>query len=171
MITDEFAPAPDEVVEQIRAARSEIEAIIEELPPEQMTDVRDEGGWSIKDHLAHIAEWQRHALALLHGVPPHEAWGIDRETHQQLDLDGINAMIHERNLDRSLSHVLREFRKAHEQGIMEIERLSEDDLQRDLPGREPDGWVTIGDALIGTFVRHDTDHVDDILTLANEPAP
>jgi uncharacterized damage-inducible protein DinB len=164
---DELVPTPDEVVEQSRAARAEIEAILEEVSSGQMTDVHDDGGWSIKDHLAHIAAWQWHTLGLIAGIPPHEAWYIDETTHQQLDLDGINEMIYERNKDRPLDDVLTDFRKAHEQAILEVSRMSEDDLARELPGRYQGGWVTIADAITGACIQHDFDHAEDIRMLAN----
>jgi len=46
----------DELIEYYRQARRELLAVLEGLTDEQMTE-RSLDGWSVKDHLAHLAVW------------------------------------------------------------------------------------------------------------------
>ncbi len=167
---DDFQSGADEVLEQVHAARAEIESIIDELSKEQMTQATDDGGWSIKDHLAHIAEWQRRGLGVIEGRAAWESLGIDRETYRQLDIDGVNQIIYERNKDRPLAEVLTDFRKMQERVILTLEQMNEDDLDRSIPtDMEEVTYRRIGDIVLGNFSGHDSDHVEDIRLLANQP--
>lgn len=166
---DEVPTAAEDVLEQVHAARAEIEAIIDHLSREQMTEATDEGGWTIKDHLAHIAEWQRRGLAAIEGRPPWEAFGIERERYEQLDIDGINAILYERNKDRPVEEVITDFRKTQEKVVLTLEQMNEDDLQRGIPKEYSTKYRTIGELALSTFPGHDGEHVEDIRLLANQP--
>lgn len=166
---DDMPTGADDVLEDIHAARSEIEAIIEELSQEQMTQATDEGGWSIKDHLAHIVEWQRRGLGVIEGRAAWESLGIDRETYESLDTDGINQIIFERNRDRTLADVLTDFRKTQERVILTLEQMNEDDLDRRIPKSLNEQDRRIIDIVERNFAGHDREHVEDIRQLANEP--
>src|SRR5699024_4919064 len=108
-------------------------AILGQLSEEQMTGPVDDGGWSIKDHLAHIAEWHRRGLGILEGRHPHEALDIPEEDYPENDIDALNEILFQRNKDRALGDVLGDFRKTHEQALTTVERMSDDDLEEELP--------------------------------------
>lgn len=166
---DEVPTAAEDVLERVHASRAEIEAIIDHLSQEQMTAATDDGGWTIKDHLAHIVEWQRRGLAAIEGRPPWDAFGIDREEYQKLDIDGINAILHERNKDRPVEEVVTEFRKTQEKVVLTLEQMNEDDLQRGIPEEYSTRYRTIGELALSTFAGHDDEHVEEIRLLANQP--
>jgi hypothetical protein len=166
---DAIPTSADDILEEVHAARAEIEAIIDELSDEQMTQVQDDGGWTIKDHLAHIADWQRRGLGVIEGRPAWEAMGIDKETYQSLDIDGVNEILYERNRDRSLPEVLTEFRKTQEKVVLTLEQMNEDDLEREIPTGFNERHPRIIDIARENFAGHDHDHVEDIRQLANEP--
>lgn len=166
---DDLPTGADEVLEDIHSARAEIEAIIDQLSPEQMTGATDEGGWSIKDHLAHIAEWQRRGLAIIEGRTSWEALGIDRETWESKDIDEINQIIYERHKDESLREVLTDFRKTQEKVILTLEQMNEDDLDRAIPDSFNEKYRRVIDLVEANFSGHDRDHVEDIRELANQP--
>ncbi len=121
--------------------------VVEQLSPEQMLTPAD-GGWSPKDNLAHLSEWMRfmvyHYLAKR---PPALAMGIDPKTFTFLNEDGINAILFERNKDRSLEDVLDDLHKAYDGVIKTLKNMSffallrpfrpDDPLQRPVIG-----WVT-----------------------------
>lgn len=166
---DNVPTGAEEVLEQVHAARAEIAAIIDQLSHEQMTEATDEGGWSIKDHLAHIAEWQRRGLAAIEGRPPWEAFGIERDQYERLDIDGINEILYERNKDRPVEEVITDFRKTQEKVVLTLEQMNEDDLQREIPQEYSSKYRTIGELALSTFPGHDHEHVEDIRLLANQP--
>jgi uncharacterized damage-inducible protein DinB len=166
---DDMATSADDILEEVHSARAEIEAIIDQLSQEQMTKATDEGGWSIKDHLAHIAEWQRRGLGVIEGLSSWEAMNMDKETYEATDIDRINEMLYERNKDRPLAEVLTEFRKTQEKVILTLEQMNEDDLERPIPASDSSRYRRIIDIVRGNFAGHDNDHVEDIRQLANEP--
>jgi hypothetical protein len=166
---DDMPTRADEVLEDVHAARAEIEAIIEELSPEQMTQATDDGGWSIKDHLIHIVEWQNRGIGIFENRTSWESLQIDEETYRSLDIDGINDIIFKRHQDRDLHDVLTEFRKSQERVILTLEQLNEDDLERPTPAHIRDEYPQFIDLIEANFAGHDRDHVEDIRQLANEP--
>jgi hypothetical protein len=168
---DEMPTRADEVLEDVHAARAEIEAIIEQVSPEQMTQVTDDGGWSIKDHLIHIAEWQTRGIGVIEGVASWESLNIDEDTYQSNDIDSINDIIFNRNQNLDLRDVLVAFRKSQERVIMTLEQMNEDDLERSSPDHIRDQYPRLIDLIEANFAGHDRDHVEDIRQLANEPLP
>jgi hypothetical protein len=164
-----FPGVREEILEEIQASRAEIEAIIDQLSERQLTESIDDGGWSIKDHLAHIASWQKHGIAVISGSPPHEGFGLDKETYEQSDMHGINEILHERNKDRPLNDVLSDFRNTHWKVLTTIERMNDDDLERDLPPEYTGEHRTVREFALNHFSDHDADHVEDIRALANQP--
>jgi len=91
------------------------------------TGVTD-GGWSVKDILAHLVEWQQMNLdwyaAGLHGQkPPMPAPGYTLR-----ELPRLNEMIYRKHHRRSLQDVLRDYRSYHERVVKLIEGLPDADL-------------------------------------------
>ena len=101
-----------------------LERAIGSLSDEQM-GVSDEGGWSIKDNLAHLTAWEEYmCLHHLQNLPPHEALGLDEESYGQGDEDELNEILFQRNKDRTVSEVLDALRSVHEQVIADLEQIS-----------------------------------------------
>jgi hypothetical protein len=159
----------EEILEEIQAKRAEIEAIVDQLSEQQLTEARDDGGWSIKDHLAHVVEWQRRGLGAIEGRAPWEAFGIDREQYDQLDIDGINDILYQRSKDRPVEEVITDFRKTQEKVVMTLEQMNEDDLQREILESHGSRYRRLGELARRTFPGHDNEHVEDIRLLANQP--
>ncbi len=160
----------EEVLANIRAARAELEAAFAGVSEEKLTGPVTDGGWTIKDHLAHIAEWQRRALALLDGKHPADGFQIDQETFEQFaDVHEINEHLFQRNRDRSLSDVIEDFRQTHQQVINRVEAMSDKDLQAELVGKIALRFPRVVDLLNYNVARHDRSHIEDIRELAEQP--
>jgi hypothetical protein len=95
------------------AAWSRLDDTVKSLSPRQLSDVRDRAGWAVKDHLIHVALWERALLASVDGRPRHEALGIDAATDTSEDWDGINAQIFAATRHRALDDVLETLRSTH----------------------------------------------------------
>jgi hypothetical protein len=95
-------------------ARSSLESVIEGRTEQELTEPRDAGGWSVKDHLYHLAVWERGIRYLLQGLPRHEGMELTPEQYRDLDTDAQNAVIFEKNKDRSLDDVMRVFGYEHQ---------------------------------------------------------
>ena len=170
-------PAPTvtkaELMARIDGARAAIEEAIAGADPERLTAPGDDG-WSVKDHLAHLAAWHHSFLALLEGRPRHTAMGVDKVTYETVGEDGINAFLHERDKDRPLDEVLAAFRGTHEQTLAALEPLTDLDLLRPYSHFQPDeppfnpapivGWIE------GNTHEHDEEHLGYIRRLLDRPA-
>jgi uncharacterized damage-inducible protein DinB len=160
----------DEVLENIRKARAELEASFAGLSEKQMTGPVTEGGWSIKDHLAHIAEYQRRALAVIAGLHQADGFGIDRETFEQFeDVHAVNEFLFQRNRDQELSDVLEDFRETHRIVEATVEQMSDADMQKKLSGKIAERFPRVVDLLNFNIARHDRVHIKDIQALAETP--
>ena len=61
-----------------------------------------EQGWTVKDHLTHMAAWERSTAFLLRRQPRHEGLGVPEEVYLHAGVHKINAAIREQTADRSL---------------------------------------------------------------------
>ncbi|HMA08630.1 MAG TPA: ClbS/DfsB family four-helix bundle protein [Ramlibacter sp.] len=127
------------------------------LTPDQMTRP-DAGGWSPKDNLAHLAAWMRYMMrAYVHKMPGHEAMGIEAGKWKQLDENGINAVLFERNRDLTPAQVLEMLRSTYADVTADLRTVPFDDLLR--PLREgPNGTLSVLDLVIGNTVEHFLEH-------------
>ena len=91
-----------------------LEEMVTRLDERALTEVRDPAGWSAKDHLMHVAQWEQALLAKVEGRPRHEALGIDAATDGSGDDDTINAAIFTATCQRPLAEVLRTLRATHD---------------------------------------------------------
>jgi hypothetical protein len=109
------------------------------LSPAQLTTPGPEGGWSVKDHLAHLATWEGMLVALLEGKPIHTAFGIDHAEYDALEsTDALNAVIAEQHKDRSLDEAMQRSEETHAQVVAKISALSDEDLLKPLTHFQPD---------------------------------
>jgi hypothetical protein len=142
---------------------------IEGLAPEQMSAPRS-GGWSVKDHLAHLAAWEQFLVQHhIQGQPPHQVMEMDAETFKRLDETGLNAMIRKGNRFRPVADVLAHLRWSHAQVLQTLEAMSFDDLTQPRYSDDPEkrpliGWV------IGNTYEHYAEHRQNIERMVGETA-
>jgi hypothetical protein len=170
LTTDTFAATPTkaDLIEGINRAWSNLERTIAGSDEEVLTTP---GGdrWSVKDHLAHIEGWQRYLLALLERRSPSAAIGIDLATLRSTEDDALNELLIEPTKEQSLSQVLADLRRTHEQLLAAIAALPEDDLERLAADYQPEELADDTDS-IGVWIHHICDehlrdHVDWIQPL------
>lgn len=168
---DDFPRDKEALLTGIRQSRTALEATLDRLGPEQLAGPADAQGWSVKDHLAHLAAWERSMAYLLRGRPRHEGLGVPEETYLRAGVDEVNAAIHARTRDRSPDEALADFRDAHRELLAALEPLSYDDLLRpyshylpDEPGEETGEPVLT--RLLGNTTEHYAEHLGWIEDLA-----
>lgn len=118
---------PDLLAEAL-AEYSALEQFLLTLTPEQMIQPLTSGGWSPKDYLAHLYEWQEMFFTWYEGGlrgenPPTPAPG-----YKWSQLPALNQAIYERFRDLPLEDVLAKFRANHARTVALAESLSESDL-------------------------------------------
>lgn len=112
--------------------------VVERLKPEQAT-LPDAGGWSVKDNLAHLAEWEQFMIdCYLRGRPAHEVMGLDKSTYEKMDETSQNAVLYERNKGRTFEDVLQGLKRSHEQVLAVLEEMAFADLMAQLDPDDPE---------------------------------
>lgn len=154
------------LLREIDEAWRELNGYLDSLTPEQMTEIRDPVGWALKDHLTHLAAWERAGAAFLQGKPRNEGLGVDKQTYlsgYSGDFDPINAVVQQQWKDLSIDEVRADFEAAHQELLHQIDALSDEDLLRALgtfapsvSGRYDDR--PISDLLYGDTVDHFREH-------------
>jgi hypothetical protein len=144
-------------------ARSALQRVIEDRSERELTELRDAAGWAVKDHLYHLAAWERGIVYLLRKRPRHEGMGISERAYTELDVDAMNAVIFEQSRDLPLSETLQAFRSSHQEMLDLLATLSWDDLQLPYSHYAPGDTVEQGDQpvlyrVFGNTARHFDEH-------------
>src|SRR5262245_59064987 len=114
MADNEFPQNTSQLLLTIELEWGKLMELVDRLTPEQMA-TPDEGGWSPKDNLAHLSEWMKAMVGFhLDRRPPHEVMGIPEElTEPWGKFDEINAVLFERNRNRSAEEVLADLQQTY----------------------------------------------------------
>lgn len=122
----------------------------------------DEGGWSPKDNLAHLAEWMNVLMGYhLDRRPSHEVLGVSEEVTKDWDMEVINPVLYERNRDRSTQDVLAELKRVYEELVAKLNAMSFEDLLKPRHASDPEKrpvliWV------LGDTTEHFAEHRETI---------
>lgn len=120
-----------ELLEEIHLERTALDNTLDLLTKRQMTQSGvTPGGWSVKDILAHLVEWQQMNFdwyeAGLRGEKPH----LPAPGMTMRDLPRLNEKIYRKHYRRSLQSVMSDYRTNHERMVLLIEKLPDDELVR-----------------------------------------
>ena len=161
--TDTQPRTKAELERELDQGWSSLEALLSELTEEEMTGPTDAQGWTVKDHLAHLAAWERSMVYLLEGKPRHEGLGVTEATYQG-DIDDLNAAIRAASKDVPLDTVMKLLRTTHDTLREQVAAMSEDDLQQtyshflpDEPGKD-DGRPILA-RISGNSGGHYAEHI------------
>ena len=118
-----------ELLEEIQLERKMLDEALASIPARLMTNAGvTRGGWSVKDILAHLVEWQQMNLdwyaAGLRGEKP----AIPAPGFTLRKLPRLNEMIYRKHHRRLLQAVLDDYRSHHERIVALIKTLSDADL-------------------------------------------
>jgi hypothetical protein len=118
-----------DLLEEIKLERAALDDTLALVTTRQMTKAGvTRGGWSVKDILAHLVEWQQmnfdwYEAGLRGEKPAMPAPGMTLR-----DLPRLNALIYQKHHRRPLQAILCDYRSYHERMLALIETLSDDDL-------------------------------------------
>ena len=124
----EYESIPELVIAIERAWRP-WEEYIRGLSPAELEGPTDDAGWTVKDHITHVAAWEGGIRALLQGDPRHEGMGISEED-LALDDDEINERIRNAHAGMAAADVVEESVLRHQGFIMELEALPDEAVYR-----------------------------------------
>jgi uncharacterized damage-inducible protein DinB len=132
--------------------------LISPASDERLTATDAEAGWSVKDHLGHLANWQQYVADLLAGAT------APRNIRDDAEMDRLNAAIAAENRARSLAEVRASFESSYQALRAQVERLTDAELDQPPPyGRDWDRklWQHIA----GNGFDHYQEHAEAIEAL------
>ena len=156
---------PENKNELLSAIRREWKLLMDVVAKLEATDkltTPDEGGWSAKDNLAHLAEWMNVMMGYhLDRRPPEEVMRVPKEVTKGWDMEVINPVLYERNKDRSTQDVLDELNRVYERLLQKLDSMPFEDLLKPRHAEDPEKrpvllWV------LGDTTDHFAEHRETI---------
>src|SRR5215212_1106980 len=132
---------PGSKAELMSAIRREWKLLMDTVAKldEQKMTAPDEGGWSPKDNLAHLAEWMNSLMGYhMERRPPHEVMGVSEEVTRGWDMEVINPVLFERNKNRSIDDVLAQLKQVYEALLTKLDGMSFEDLLNPRHANDPE---------------------------------
>jgi uncharacterized protein (TIGR03083 family) len=151
----------DELLAAVRRDRATLDALVAGLDQAQMQQPALDGGWSVKDALAHIAAWERACTTWLDAIARGETPGRP----EVQDVDGTNARFFEEARDSALADVTAESARSYQAIVEAVERLSD----AELADEKHFGWPTSRVASANTD-DHYREHIAQIEAWLQGPA-
>jgi uncharacterized damage-inducible protein DinB len=125
-------------------------------------------GWTVKDHLVHIAAWEHSLLALIEGHDREKAMGLPEAVD---GIDNVNEAVRKLHETDTPEEALVYFRDSHARLVAALGKLSDADLEKPYSHYQPKdsdekrpvvGWVA------GNTYEHYAEHIGWINHLLSE---
>lgn len=149
MTEDTLPKSKAELISLIDREWSALMDVVDQLSAEQMLTL-DEGGWSPKDNLAHLAVWMNILLGYhMDQRPAHEVAGVTPEVAKDWDFEVMNQVFFERHRDQPVEEVLYELNKTFDRVRARLDAMSDEDLMKPRRADDPEkrpilNWI-LGD--------------------------
>ncbi|MEP6985609.1 MAG: DinB family protein, partial [Chloroflexota bacterium] len=151
-----------ELLAKTRASWDVLNAYIATLNEEQLTQLTDAAGWSVKDHLIHIAVWEDGIWALLNKQSRAAQMGLEGDIWRKGGIDRANAIIHQQHEADSLADVEQKRHAIHDRLIQQIAAMSDKDLLHPYAyyqAQAASETHAVIDAVIGDTFEHYEQHI------------
>jgi hypothetical protein len=149
-----------ELLARIRRSRLALEDELSPLSEDQLA-IPASNGWSIKDHLAHLATWEFGMAELLRGRARFAAMQVEEAVSQGKSEEAINELMQRQHAGLSLSEVMDKFKDAHRQLLETLESLDDQDLYRPYASFMPGGEDSRQEAVINWVIGNTYEHFDE----------
>jgi hypothetical protein len=116
-----------ELTDAIQSARAELESFLAGLH-EKDASMKDANGWTVRDHVTHIAVWEDSVAVLFRGGKRHQALGIDEALYAEASFDEINDVIKRAQERLTLGQAVELMQRVHEALMDDVRRLSDAEL-------------------------------------------
>lgn len=150
----------EEVYQYLERSRTALLAVVEPRSDEEIARVGPEG-WSVKDHLAHLAMWERSMHAVLTGGDKAAALGVPPEVLASPDYDDTNEIIRARWAGISRVEAMAMLADARAGTHAILAGMTYDDLMKPYaayqPG-SPERTDPVAYWLAGNTWQHDDEH-------------
>lgn len=137
-MADNTSTSKSQLLSEIDRSWIALNSYLASLSEDQMTALRDERGWTIKDHLAHLSVWERSVVFFFQGKPRYQALGIDQALFTSDDFDEQNEVARKQSESMPLGEVIAQLKKVHGELMDFVNPLTEADLNRPFRSYPPD---------------------------------
>jgi hypothetical protein len=172
-MTDRLVTTKDELLSAINSEFQSLKGLLDRLSDTQMTSIRDSQGWTVKDHIAHLTDWERSALFFFQGRPRHLAIGVDESLYLREIENELNEVMRVQHQDTPLVEVVANFKDVHEELLRLLETLEDEDFQRPYSHYLPEEPGDSGDrpainVAYGNTAQHYREHHEWIESLIGD---
>ncbi len=146
--------------QRMAQAWRELWDFLNDLEEDDLTKKRDHAGWTIKDHIVHIAFWEIGIAALLKKQSRTDAMGFAANMWD-MGTDAINAAIQTRSRSLSWVEVKAMMEETHEQLLTAIDTLTDEDLTRPYNYFDPAADISepVLEYIVGNSFGHYEEHL------------
>jgi hypothetical protein len=116
------------IIARLQTERRRLEQIFAHLTPDDLQVPGVVGEWSIKDVLAHLADWEEHMPAWMAAARRGEPVDAIESGLDWKAFDAFNQRIYQRHREQSLDDVLAYFHGVHEQFMDMVEDMPEEEM-------------------------------------------
>jgi hypothetical protein len=116
------------IIEKFQAERRRLEQNLAGLTPDDLVMPGVVGEWSIKDVLAHLADWEAHMPVWLAAARLGDPVAEIETGLSWKQIDAFNQRIYLRHCDQLLEDVLFYFHDTHRQFMSMVEAMPEDEM-------------------------------------------
>ena len=157
MMTDHFTKA--KLLDELRAARAEWDALLAEIGEERMTESGAAGDWSVKDMIAHLTSYSQRFISASEAHFRGELPPLDGT--EGMDFETLNQHYYRLNKDRSLAEVLAESEQVFKRLLEVTELHSEEFLiqPQEFPSAPVPGPLFVWKILEGDVYGHYREHM------------
>lgn len=151
------------VIKRAEEAKQALDRRLEQLSEEQVTTLRSPDGWTVRDHVLHLALWMNSLAAMLRHEPRWEVMDVGDASGPAHSIDEINAIFQQRFRASSWPDVLMMYNHAHRQVLNELSAMDDADLQKPYAAYQPqeqrdDADRPILNWVVGNTYEHFEEH-------------
>jgi hypothetical protein len=145
----EIRATTKEMLKRIAAGWENLQNWLATLSDEQLSHATDAAGWTVKDHLMHLAVWEDGIEALLQKQSRHKRMGLSDSIWENSDVDDINDALRQPHKDKPFSEIRRLSNEIHQRLLATLGALTDDDLNLPYQHYDPSsdrdapvfGWI------------------------------
>jgi hypothetical protein len=147
------------LLSKIQASWDALNQFVNGLSDEQKSGFKDAAGWTVKDHIIHMAIWEDGLTALLAKQDRRAHMDIDEATWKSGD-DPINAVIQQRYKDLTWDAVQQKRQAIHDKLLSQINAMSEETLHQAYDEYNPvsSSKYPVYEYILSTTYEHYGDH-------------
>lgn len=140
MSDEEWVPGSKaELMSEIRREWKLLMEVVAKLKAANKLNVPDEGGWTAKDNLAHLAEWMNSLMGYhMDKRPAEEVMGLTKAQTKGWDMEIINPVLFARNKNRSIEEVMEHLKQTYERLLAKLDATPFDELLKPRHPNDPE---------------------------------